>query len=676
MPASHVKTALAQLEEKFKAELQSSNISLKEIKTFGTCRRLGLGGLCSPNQEDREEVVVGPPKAVAIQPDGSYSQAAEGFAKAQGISVENLQVIKTEKGEYVGLKKVVKGKPTQDILQLVVPQVISSLVFPKMMRWGEGSFRFSRPIHNVLCLLGGKLVPFTLAGTASRAYTFGHKIYFPQQIKVNSFQAYRDALEEKKVVVEQEKRRRMIETQIEKILTPLNARLFRDEDLLEVLSCDVEYPYVFLGSFPEKFLDLPLEVLSTALREGQKLFSVIKDSNQVPYFLGVADAISDANSFIQKGNERVLKARLEDARFFWEEDRKKPLVKRIKALADVVFQENLGSYLDKSQRLKQITAYLAGKLDEDTLKANLAQAAELCKVDLLTEMVREFPSLQGKVGGLYAKAEGYPAPVWRALYEHYQPLSLEDESPATMGGALLSLADKMDSLVGAVGVGVRVTGSKDPFGLRRLAHGVCKVILDKKISFSLSLLLDKVLKIYGDKLHSPAEEIKKYCLDFFSNRLQYIFERKGYRYDLINASLHAGIDNIYYTSLRLKALDALKETPQFEHLVLIAKRVNNIIQNQPPYKVNEDLFLEKDERELYSTFSIIKENVTPMISRGDFTQAQKIILRLRPPMNNFFDKVLVMAEDKKMRSNRLALLQEISKLLLKMADYSQIVIKG
>lgn len=672
----HVKTALAQLEEKFKEELHASNIPVRRMKTFGTCRRLGIVGYFAPKQNDREEVVVGPPKAVAIAADGNFSKAAKGFAKAQGATLKDLQVLKTDKGEYLGLKKIEKGKPTQDILRQLVPQIISSLVFPKMMRWGKSSFKFSRPIHNVLCLFGGKCLLFTIAGISSQDFTTGHMIYFPQKIKTNSFQKYRDTLEKKKVVVEQVKRRRIIVNQIEKKLSPLKAQILPDEDLLEELTYDVEYPYVFLGSFPENYLDLPLEVLSTAMKEGQKLFSVVKGSKQLPYFIGVADAFADSKSFIKQGNERVLKARLEDARFFWEQDIKIPLTKRVKALSDVIFQESLGSYLDKSQRLKQIVSYLADKVDEKKIKKDLVQAAELCKADLVTEMVREFPSLQGKVGGLYSKEKGYPAPVWKAVYEHYQPISLDDVSPPTISGALLSVADKLDSLVGAVGVGIRVTGSRDPFGLRRYAHGVCKVILDKKLCFSFSRLLDKFLKIYGEKLKTSKEEIKDYCLDFFLNRLQYIYESKSYRYDLIKASLLAGIDNIYYSFLRLKALDALKTSPQFEPLILIAKRVNNIIQNQPLYKIREDLFLEKEERELYTTFSIIKENVRPMIAKGDFVQAQKIILRIRSSMNKFFDNVLVMTEDKKMRRNRLALLQEISKLLLKMADYSQVVVEG
>jgi glycyl-tRNA synthetase beta chain len=291
-------------------------------------------------------------------------------------------------------------------------------------------------------------------------------------------------------------------------------------------------------------------------------------------------------------------------------------------------------------------------------------------------MVREFPSLQGRVGGLYIKAEGLPATVAQTIYEHYQPVSLEDEPPSSMGGAILSIADKMDSVVGVIGIGVQTTGSSDPFGLRRNAQGVCKIILDKKLNFSFPRLLEKVLSVYGDKIKRPKEEILRLCLEFFLGRLRSIYERMGFRYDLINASLGTGLDNMYHSYLRLKALDGLKTSPQFEPFILMAKRVNNILTGQPAGSLNADAFVEKDERELFATFSIVKENAIPMIAKGDFGQAQKMVFRLQPCLNNFFDHVLVMTDDSRLRKNRLALLHAISKILGQMADYSQVVVEG
>ena len=676
MPPSHVAAALSQLNEKFTQELAAQNIHARKIETYGTCRRLVVFGDFAPKQKDRKEEIVGPPKAVAFQEDGSPTPAAKGFAKSQRVKISELDVIKTPKGEYLGIKKIETGKPTSNVLSEILPSIISSLSFPKMMRWGTSSFRFSRPIKNILCIFSEKPLSFSVGGIAAGSSTFGHKIHSPKKIKVKTFREYKSALKKMMVVVNQEERRKMILSQIERKLASLKAECYPDEKLLERLSYDVEYPYVFIGSFPEEYLSLPIEVLSTAMREGQRLFSVVKNKKQLPLFLGVSDGFRDIKALIQKGNERVLKARLEDAKFFWIQDKKTSLKDKALGLGRVVFQEKLGSYADKTKRLNKIVAYLIDKIDAKDLKKQAVQGAELSKVDLLTEMVREFPSLQGKVGGLYARAEGYPAPVWKALYEHYQPLSLEDESPSSITGSILSIADKIDSIVGAVGVGVQVTGSKDPFGLRRNAQGICKIILDKKLNFPFSRLLDKVMDVYGAKIREPETDVKNYCLEFFSNRLRYIFEKRGYRYDIINAAVSAGIDNVYHSFLRVKALDSLKNSPNFEPLILIFKRVNNIIRGQPPFRINSGLLVEKDERELYTTFCIIRDNILPLIKNGDFSQAQKIIFRIESSINNFFDNVLVMTDEKRIQRNRLALLQAVIKTLFQVADYSQIVIQG
>ncbi|MGB8952954.1 MAG: glycine--tRNA ligase subunit beta [Candidatus Aminicenantales bacterium] len=676
MPSSHVKIALEEMKERFGRDLASSGIAVKELRTLGTSRRLVVVGDIASRQEDREELLTGPPKSAAFAPDGSPTPAAHGFARAQGVDIGQLEILKTNRGEYVGIKKIQKGKETPEILARIIPLMISSLSFPKMMRWREGSFKFSRPIRNILCVCGEKTLSFSFEGLKARNSTTGHKIHAPQRLIVRTFKGYKAALKKKKVIIEDEERRKMILSQAEERLSSLKAQLLPDQELLEKLSCDVEYPHVFLGSFSEKYLNLPLEVLSTALREGQKLFSVVRGKKQLPYFLGIADNPADEKALIRKGNERVLKARLEDARFFWEQDLKLNLRQRASGLKQILFQEKLGSYEDKCQRLKKIIAYLCDKAGVPKIKKEAVQAAELCKADLLTEMVREFPSLQGKMGGLYAREEGLPSLVAQAIYEHYQPGSLDAESPSSMAGALLSIADKMDSIVGVVGIGIQTTGSSDPFGLRRNAQGICKIILDKKLIFSLARLLDKVLLVYGDKIKKPADEVIAYCQDFFLNRLRYIYEKQGYRYDLVHAALGAGIDNIYFSQLRLKALDSLKSSPQFEPMILMAKRTNNIISGQSFYSINTGLFQEKEEKELYSTFSIIKQNVVPMFAKGDFSQAQKIIFRIQPSLNGFFDHVLVMAKETRLRKNRLALLQAIGKIMIQIADYSQAVVGG
>jgi glycyl-tRNA synthetase beta chain len=681
MPAAHVQEGLIRLKEGLTAELQANALvnedgSWGTIHTYGTCRRLVAVGEVVAKQQDREELIFGPPRSAAFSPDGKPTGAAIGFARAQGIRVEDLQVITSPRGEYVGIKQVVSGKATPDILKSVLPSLIAKLSFPKMMRWGELNFRFSRPIKSILCLCDGLPLSFEVAGVKASAFTFGHPLFAPGKIKVDSFHQYKVDLRKHKVIIDREARKNRIQKLMQKKLDPLGAEWYPDEQLLEKLAMEVEYPYVFLGAFPETYLKLPLEVLSTAMKMGQNLFSVVKGRRQLPMFLGITDGCDDARSLVRKGNERVLRARLEDARFFWDLDLQLPLKERAAELDRVVFQEKLGSYADKTARLRQIVVYFADRLEARREKPWVAAAAELCKVDLLTEMVREFPSLQGKAGGLYARREGYPAGAWKAIYEHYQPVSLGDPIPTTLNGAILSICDKLDTVVGTLGLGVEVTGSKDPFGLRRNVQGVCMVILDAKLDFSFPRLLDRVIKLYGNVLDVSRPDLKAVCLEFFRGRLQYIFERMGFRYDLVNAALASGLQNIRHTFLRLKALDGFKDSPNFEAMILTAKRVNNILKGHPSHRVNAGLFQDKEERELYTMFEIIRDNIEPLIARGDFTKAQRIVFRIRSCVDDFFDHVMVMTDERQLRRNRLALLQSVSRLLSQIADYSQIVIQG
>jgi len=676
LPAAHIRSALGQLEAGFRKELAAARIEVVSLRTLATPRRLVVAGDFAAGQEDREEVVTGPPLAIAKGLDGALTPAGKGFARSQGVDENLLETIRMPRGEYLGFKRKAKGTPGAEILKDAVPRILGGLSFPKMMRWAESSFRFSRPIHGLLCVFGGTPVETSFEGFKATDETVGHRIASPSAIKARSFAEYGAELEKNFVVVDPEARKRTILTQIEDALAPLKAKIYPDPELLDDLTLNVEHPLVVFGSFPEAYLSLPLEVLSTAMREGQKLFSVVRDKKQLPYFLGVADAVADGKGLIRKGNERVLRARLEDARFFWDQDRKVPLKERAAGLKNVVFQEKLGSYEDKAQRLKKIVSYLCDKLKAAEVKAETIEAAGLCKADLLTEMVKEFSGLQGRMGGLYAKQEGLPAAVHQAIYEHYQPSSLEDASPSSLAGAVLSIADKMDSIVGVLGVGIQVSGSSDPFGLRRNAHGVCKVILDRKLRFSFPLLLDRVLAVYGDRLTVERGAVKASCLEFFGGRLRFMLEKRGFRYDLVGAALGPGVDQVYDALPRVEALDTLKSSPQFEPFILMAKRINNIIKGLPAAKVNPDIFVEKEERDLYSTFSIIRDNAQPMIARGDYARAQGIYFKIQPVLNTFFDKVLVMAEEKKVRQNRLGLLQSINRMLLGIADYSQVVVEG
>ncbi len=676
LPASHVRGALSQLKEKIGREVRAAGAGVGRLETYGTPRRLVVSADFDEKLEDTEDVVTGPPKSVGIGADGQYTQAAKGFARSQGVMESALEVIRTAKGEYLGIRKTTQGRAVSVILTEIIPRVLASLTFSKTMRWGEGVFRFSRPIHGLLCVFGGHPLDVSFGGLRAVDWTWGHRIHGPEKVEARSFEAYREGLLRRAVMVDPGERRKAILDRIEAVLRPLGAEIHPDRDLLEELVFNVEYPLVVTGDFPEQFLALPLDVLAVAMRAGQKLFSVVKQGKQLPSFIGIADAREDSKGHIRKGNERVLKARLEDARFFWEQDRKVALADRAKGLKNVLFQEKLGSTEDKCQRLKKIVVYLSERTGDSKIRQDLVEAAGLCKADLLTEMVKEFPSLQGRMGGLYAREEGYPAVVHRAIYEHYRPLGLDDESPSTPGGAILSIADKMDSVVGVIGLGIEVSGSSDPFGLRRNAHGILKVILDRNLDFSFNRLLNKAISCYGERLPTGKAVIRSSCLEFFEGRVRFILEKKGFRYDLVAAALGPGIDRVRHSLLRAEALDSLKASPQFEPFILMARRVNNILRAQPPCRLNPDLFREKEERELYSSFTIIRDNALRMIAKGDFGRAQGIIFKLQPGLNTFFDRILVMAEDIPLRRNRLGLLQAIRKLLAEMADYSQVVLEG
>ncbi len=679
MPADHIHAGLKQLKDRIYQEIKSHALLEKEgedsIKTYGTCRRLIIQAQMASSQQDRRETIIGPPQKIAFDKEGKPTRAAEGFARSQKVRVEDLEVVKDKKGTYAAVKKNIKGKKATDLIESFMPRLIASLSFPKMMRWGCGVFRFSRPVKSILCLCDGQLVSFEAAGIKSAGETVGHKLFSPEKIKPESFNEYKKLLEDNLVLIDYEDRRQRILKQAGKVLEEKGYQIYPDEQLLEKLSFDVEYPYIIAGEFPDEYLKLPLDVLSTAMKVGQSLFSVIKDTRQIPMFIGVTDACPDTQSLVKKGNERVLLARLEDARFFWEQDMKTSLQNRAQELEKIIFQEKLGSYADKAGRIKQIVSYLSNKISIRE-KAFLKQAAELCKVDLLTELVREFPSLQGKAGGLYAREEGYDEAVWKAVYDHYKPVNIDDSVPSSLNGALLSLADKLDSIVGVLGIGIEISGSKDPFGLRRDAQGICLIALEHELDFSFPLLINKVISLHGKHLSKDKKSLNTVISGFFKSRLEYVFEKRGYRYDLINAALGAGLDNIYHAFLRLEALQKIKSEPGFIPLIQTAKRVNNILKEQPSRKLNPDLLVAKEERELHTTYSILRENISALIKHGQYDKAQRMILKIQPVVDRFFDEVLVMDHDIRIRNNRMALLQELSRLFIQIADYSQIVIEG
>jgi glycyl-tRNA synthetase beta chain len=589
--------------------------------------------------------VLGPPKSAP-------PQAVAGFARKQSILIADLKVESTPRGEYYTYLKKVPGRNIIDLLAEALPGVILGLYFPKTMYWtGKGGPRFIRPIRWIVALLADAVIPFELAGVRSGAVTSGHRRLGAPAIAVTTSN-YEQRLGDNGVVLSAEERRNRIRRGMAGI------RIKPDDKLLETLVYLTECPMPIQGSFDPQFLELPEEVLITVMRHHQRYFSVWDAEGKLaPAFVAVMNIASDPEGFVRSGNERVLRARFNDARFFWETDQKKKLADRKPDLANVTFQAKLGSYLAKTERMMQ----LAGELGGD---AHAVRAAELSKIDLTTELVKEFTELQGVVGGLYARVQGESDPVWQAIYDHYKPESMEDAIPRHRTAQIVALADKLDTLRGCFSVDLIPTGSRDPFALRRAAQGVVRILVEGRFDLSLFDFIGA--------LHGKPTWHDKALRDFFAERVRYYFKDiRGFAYDEINACMAASVGwgNLVDLETRLERVRGLRASPDFEPLAAAFKRIANILEQAmtagftaAPSGIDESLLEEGPERELYREF------------RGIQAQPiENVISRLRPKIDLFFDKVLVNAPDPAVRQNRLTLLQTLLAEFSTMADFSEIV---
>jgi glycyl-tRNA synthetase beta chain len=620
--------ALNQLQDAFQKLLDQQSVGGMVKSVDATPRRLVLRaeGL-KPRQEDTEELVLGPPKSAG-------AGAAVGFAKKMGATAEALSVENTAKGEYLSFRKQVKGRETSAVLAEALPELILKIQWPKTMYWnGKGSERFIRPIRWLVALLGADVVSFKIGGVSSGSNTQGHRLLGKPTVPVTTGNIV-EQLRDNGVILSAKERRAKIESEIAMLGKPIKP----DPDLLETLVYITEWPTPILGSFDQSYLELPQEVLVTVMRHHQKYFSV-EDSggNLAPHFIAVMNTNADPDSLVRKGNERVLRARFNDARFFWEKDLEKTLEERLPDLANVTFQAKLGSYLDKTNRLVS----LVGRTS-----TSAARAAQLCKTDLTTDMVKEFTDLQGIMGGLYAKAQGEPEPVWRAIHEHYKPLSMEDEIPATDDGKTLALADKLDTLRECFRIGLIPTGSRDPFALRRAAQGVVRILVEGKRPFQITE-------------QPPLQE-------FLEDRVRYYFrDVRGFRYDEVNACMAAGWTDLLDLEARLLRVQAIRSTPDFEPLAASFKRIKNILEQagfSGGAQFREDLLEAGPERDLYTE-----------IQRGASQPLEQRIASLRPAVDLFFDKVLVNTAHEAIRRNRLTLLHNLLTEFSTIADFSEIV---
>ena len=679
LPASYIGPAVEGLCNSLRELCEEMGLGKVEVAPAGTPRRLcafvrGLAG----RQADAETEITGPPKHVAYAEDGSPTQAALGFAKSLGMDLADVYLKETPRGQYCAVRKSIGGRPAADIVADRLPAIIAGLPFPKSMRWGPDGIRFARPIRRVVALLDDAVVAVEVAGVRAGRTTQGHRFLHPEPLDLADadFDAYVAQLRDRKVIVIEDERRQMLRDALDAKLAPYGTEV-QDETLLEEVANMVEYPTVLEGQFAERYLQLPTEVVVEAMREHQKYFSVYDGDGALQNrFLAAVDRDEAHHDSIRQGNERVLEARLADAEFFWHEDTQTSLDSKVGRLRDVLFQERLGSYFARTDRLMGLVTHIATSLDlpRETID-EATRAARLAKADLVTHMVGEFPRLQGTMGKLYALHDGEPAGVAQAIAEHYLPRHGEDELPDTIQGTLVSLADRFDAIVGLFSVGLIPTGSQDPYALRRHAQGIVRMVRSKALSLSL-VETAAAVQSQMPTSHGFKKEHVDSVFTFLRDRICQTALDEGYRYDIVNAVLASGYDNINDTFARLDALTSLSEMDQWPSLVTVAERTYNLGRNCPEgLEVNPSLLAEDAERELWRVYDAHRQIILGRIDAKDYTGAALTYCKaFAEPVHVFFDQVFVNVDDTTLRDNRLAMLRDIHGLVGdRIAHLAQIV---
>jgi len=679
LPAGYVQPALADMAERFRAAAQEGRLAPDRVRVTGTPRRLTLYVEGLPDAQKEEETLVqGPPAKVAFDAGGKATKAALGFARAQGVDVADLEVRDTERGRYCFARKREPGRPAAEVLPGILAEVARAVSFPKSMRWRGSDLRFARPVRTVVALLDDRVLDLEVFGVRAGRATRGHPFLAPGAIALEraDYAAYCDALRRAYVLADVEERKAALRAAVEERLRTIAgdaARLER-EDLLEEVALLVEWPLVVEGRFDEDFLEVPAPILEAAMVEHQRYFPVHRrDGSLAPRFLAAANRAEDASGLIREGNERVLRARLSDARFFWRADARATLADRVERLAQVQFLPGLGTYRDKVRRLEELVTRIAAEQGApEGQVAHARRAALLCKSDLLTEMVGEFPSLQGTVGGLYARREGEPEPVARAIEEHYRPRAASDPLPASPEGRLLALADRLDSLAGGFALGLGPTGSQDPYALRRQALGAIRLVeaaggarLDRLVGHALDVLAPE-----KDRASVQAD-----LEAFLRDRLYQLALDRGAPHDLVRAAMAAGWHDVADLLERVRVLCDLASRPEWPALVTVVERTFNIGRNAESSRMDESLLCEPEERRLWRVYAENEGEIRDLIAQRRYLDAAlRYAAAFAEPVHVFFDRVFVNVEDARLRANRLALMRAINRLFReRIADLSEIV---
>lgn len=694
IPARMLEPAAMRLATRVFEDLMGRGLGPREVETGYTPRRLVLVLRGLPEGEkDRVEEVVGPPARVAWDDEGRPTKALEGFAKRLGLEPSEVERIETDKGEYAGARQTVRGRSTAEALAEIVPAVLDDIPWPKTMRWGTGRGPWVRPVHGVVSILDGEVVPFELHGVAAGTRTAGHPVLSPEPIEVADAASYRSALAERGIEVDPRERSRRLTEEMAERARSAGGAVVEDPDLLAKLTAMVEIPGVMDGTFDGRYLDLPREVLVASLRDHQSAFTVETtdggEGTLLPRFLTVMDRPDDPKDRVRAGNEWVVEARLADAEFFYREDRKRRLEERVPELEHLGFHVKLGSYAAKSERLVALTRWLCerphlkGWRDE---AANAERAALLLKADLVTEMVKEFTSLQGVVGGIYAREDGEPEAVHRAIYDQYLPAGADDPVPRGRVGSAVALADRMDTLAGMFGLGLLPRGSRDPFGLRRAAQGAIRICLENRLPVDLVDVAGRAVDGYGDLVTRPRAEIVEDLRLFLEDRVRHVLGSIGYAYDEIEAGIAGGrgIQDLPELESRVQALHEARDEPGFLSVVLAAKRIANILRAAEGEEIPEEPDRERYDESaatidpaqaaLFRQTRELEGFLERAAAEGDYEAALRRTARLAEVLETFFEDVMVMAEDPSLRRERLALLRWTGGVLSRIAGLTEMVV--
>lgn len=675
IPAKFMPPALAELKQMAETQLSEQRIGFDEVITYGTPRRIALVVKnIADKQQDLEEEAKGPAVKAAYDADGNPTKAAMGFARGQGVDVKDLYQKELNGGMYVFATKKAVGVPTDEVLPALLPQLVTGIHFPKPMRWGFTELRYARPIRWIVALHGDQVVPFTIEDIASGNVSRGHRYLGTDKLVIPCAEEYVSVMEKDWVIVDQNRRQAMIVEQMNQLAAEAGGEVGMDEELLEEVLYLVEYPTALMGNFNPAYMLMPEQLIITPMKEHQRYFPVLKGHHLLPKFLTVRNGNAEHLDMVQAGNEKVLEARLADAKFFYDEDLKIKLEDNVEKLKSIVFQEKLGTIYEKMLRVQQgvvVTADLL-QLGED-VKTRALRAAYLAKADLVSNVVYEFPELQGLMGEKYAFAQGEHPLTSKAISEHYLPKNADGELPLTFEGLTVSIADKMDTIVGCFAAGIEPTGSQDPYALRRQAAGICSMILGRSVLVSLTALIQQAIEHYPAEITGDKEALCKRVYDFFEQRIRNVLNDRGFRYDVIEAVVSCGYDNLTETLLRAEAMNKMQATDTFAKVLTAFTRANNLAKKATGNQVSDAYLVEDVEKRLWADVQAAETSIAAMVQNRQYTEALTVISTLEESISAFFDNVMVMDEDENVKNNRLALLVRVSGLGSRIADLTKIV---